>query len=123
MEKLKLNAIGAIDLISKDICDLSDAIWEVPETAFRETESTRLQCEVLEKLGFAPSEGVSVRISMLVDTPTGVVATKNDELVYFALLSEHRGIGLSAQLLGEAVSVVRKNRRNLFLCRVPEAQQ
>lgn len=72
-------------------------------------DAAQADAGLLEKLGFAPSEGVSVRISMLVDTPTGVVATKNDELVYFALLPEHRGIGLSAQLLGEAVSVVRKN--------------
>jgi len=52
MEKLKLNALDSIDLISGDICALSNAIWEVPETAFLETESTRLQLEALEKLGF-----------------------------------------------------------------------
>ncbi len=63
---------------------------------------------LLQTLGYAPQEGDRVRISVLVDTPTGAVVTKDDELVFFALLPEHRGIGLSAQLLGEAISVVRQ---------------
>ena len=37
------------------------------------------------------------------------VKHKGDELVFFGLLEEHRGMGLSAQLLGEAVSIARKN--------------
>ena len=52
MEEKKLSAYAAIDSVSKQICDLSDAIWDTPETAFLETEATRLQCELLEKLGF-----------------------------------------------------------------------
>ena len=52
MEENKRLACAAIDSVSDLICEMSDAVWEVPETAFLETESTRLQCELLEKLGF-----------------------------------------------------------------------
>ena len=52
MEENKRSVCSAIDSVSDLICDLSDAIWDNPETAFLETESTRLQCELLEKLGF-----------------------------------------------------------------------
>jgi len=48
MYENKLKALSAIDQISDDICDLSDAIWDVPETAFLEIESARLQCDLLK---------------------------------------------------------------------------
>lgn len=62
---------------------------------------------LLAALGVTPCTGQTVRISMLVDTPTGTVVTQGNTLVYFGLLEQHRGIGLSAQLLGEAVSLAR----------------
>ena len=52
MEENKSSVCSAIDSVSDLICGLSDAIWDTPETAFLETEATRLQCELLEKLGF-----------------------------------------------------------------------
>lgn len=52
MDERKLNALSAIEQVSDEICDLSDAIWDVPETAFLETTATQLQREALEKLGF-----------------------------------------------------------------------
>ena len=52
MEERKLNALTAIDQISEMICDLSDAIWDFPETAFQETKAANLQCELLKNLGF-----------------------------------------------------------------------
>lgn len=70
---------------------------------------TERDAELLKTLDFVPQEGQAVRISMLVDTPTGAVACEDDELVFLGLLPEHRGIGLSAQLLGEAMSIARKN--------------
>ena len=52
MNENKSLAFEAIDKVSNVITDLSDAIWDNPETAFLETKSTEIQCEALEKLGF-----------------------------------------------------------------------
>ncbi|MBE6985551.1 MAG: hypothetical protein E7434_08115 [Ruminococcaceae bacterium] len=62
---------------------------------------------LLQILGFAPEETHTVRISVLGGVKTGVVALEGNELKFLGLLEEHRGIGLSAQLLGEAVSIAR----------------
>lgn len=72
---------------------------------------------LLEALGCPMEAGV--RISMLTDKATGVVLTRPcegecHELRYLALLDEHRGIGLSAQLLGEAISIARKNGKDFL---------
>ncbi len=66
---------------------------------------------LLERLGCPFEKGV--RISMLTDKPTGAVFARalgeeTWELAHLALLPEHRGVGLSAQLLGEAVSMGRR---------------
>ena len=60
-----------------------------------------------------------VRVSMIVDRPTGAVSLEllPDEtarLHGLALLPEHRGKGLSAQLLGEAVSIARAAGKRLL---------
>ncbi len=55
-----------------------------------------------------------IRISMLAEEATGVVVVEKDTLRYFALLPEFRGRGLSPQLLGEAISVARKDGRSLL---------
>ncbi len=62
---------------------------------------------LLQTLGIVPKAGQTVRISVLTDTPTGAVVLEGDRLVFVGLLEAHRGIGLSAQLLGEAVSIAR----------------
>ena len=64
---------------------------------------------LLEALGVFPCEGQTVRISYLTDTPTGALVLDGNRLEFVGLLEAHRGIGLSAQLLGEAVSIARKN--------------
>jgi aminobenzoyl-glutamate utilization protein B len=53
MDAQKRAAIAAIDAAAQNICAVSDAIWETPELGFREHESARLQCELLQQLGFA----------------------------------------------------------------------
>lgn len=52
MNENKLLAFEAVENVSDVILNLSDAIWDNPETAFLETNSTELQCEALKKLGF-----------------------------------------------------------------------
>ncbi len=64
---------------------------------------------LLQALGISPSAEQTVRISVLTDTPTGAVVLHDDRLLFVGLLEPHRGIGLSAQLLGEAVSIARKS--------------
>ena len=59
MNERKLSALTAIDQVSGEVCALSDAIWDVPETAFLETTSTKLQCETLKKLGFEVEENLA----------------------------------------------------------------
>lgn len=52
MDLQKAAAISSVDTISEQICQLSDAIWEIPELGFHETQSANLQCEFLKALGF-----------------------------------------------------------------------
>ncbi len=79
---------------------------------------------LLRELGVA---GETERISMIVDHPTGAVALKllpDDKALLqgLALLPEHRGKGLSEQLLGEAISIARAAGKRLLTAeRMPEA--
>lgn len=71
-------------------------------------DATAEDAPLFSALGIAP-EG---RVSVLGETPVGaVVYHKTDEmrgeLCFLGLLPEHRGIGLAAQLLGEAISRLR----------------
>ena len=78
---------------------------------------------ILRELGM---EGETVRISMIVDHPTGAVALRllpgdTALLQGLALLPEHRGKGLSEQLLGEAISIARAaGKRLLTVERLPD---
>lgn len=73
---------------------------------------------LLEALSCPSREGL--RIAMLKDTAIGALAVRplegrGMELTRLVLLEEQRGKGLSAQLLGEAVSLARRAGRS-FLC-------
>lgn len=66
---------------------------------------------LLSALGFAPQPGQHVEIAMLGRAPAGALATElcgtTGRLAFFGLLEAQRGIGLSAQLLGEAICPLR----------------
>lgn len=69
-------------------------------------------------------QGEITRISMLVNEPTGALVLRaadgdTDEIVHLALLPVHRGKGLSAQLLGEAVSLARARKKTRLLLHLP----
>ena len=55
----KLQAQNAIDEIAKELCDLSDAIWDHPETNFEEYFAAREQTALLEKLGFRVEKNIN----------------------------------------------------------------
>lgn len=71
------------------------------------------------------SEESGLRISMLKDRPTGLLALREGdescmELRFFTILPEFRGRKLSEQLLGEAISLTRRAGKR-FLC-LPEGE-
>ncbi len=85
---------------------------------FRDAENQDVP--LLEALGCRPKEGQQIRISMLKDNATGIVATRDadkdaDAIDHLALLPEYRGRGLSPQLIGEAVSQARRNGKRALV--------
>ena len=52
-------ALQAIDEIAGELCELSDAIWDHPETNFEEYFATENQIALLEKLGFVVEKNVN----------------------------------------------------------------
>ena len=56
MDTQKAAALAAIDAVSAEICQVSDAIWEVPELGFHEHQSSALQIALLKQLGFEVTE-------------------------------------------------------------------
>lgn len=66
---------------------------------------------LLEALGCPQG---TTRISMLNEEATGAVVLHDGVLLHFALLPEFRSRGLSAQLLGEAVAVARKQGHDML---------
>ena len=52
MDQQKRSALESIDQVSAPILKMSDDIWDAAELAYHETESARLQLELLKELGF-----------------------------------------------------------------------
>lgn len=76
---------------------------------------------IFEALEFTPSPGQRLRISHLGEKPTGLLALRENRLEFFGLLPEFRGMGLSAQLLGEGVSLAREQGSGTLLAgKLPE---
>ena len=58
MSNIKQQAFEAIDRSAELVCQVSDAVWEHPETAFEEFESMKIHCDALEQAGFTVERGV-----------------------------------------------------------------
>ena len=58
MEMQKKQSLDALDEIAQQLYDLSDAIWDHPETNFEEYFAAREQCALLEKLGFTVEKNI-----------------------------------------------------------------
>ncbi len=85
-------------------------------------DAQTVDAPLLAALG-CPS-GELVRIAALADEPAGALVLgsiddKTDELVHLALLPSQRGKGLSAQLLGEAVSLARRRKKTALRLHLP----
>lgn len=51
--------LNVVDALREEICGVSDALWDNPETAFEEVASAELMASSLEKHGFTVTRGVT----------------------------------------------------------------
>ncbi len=58
MNETKTLALTAVDASADELNQLSDRIWESPETCYTETTATKLQIEFLREHGFAVEENL-----------------------------------------------------------------
>ena len=106
--KFTLEYLNDASHITEDISTLGKQMWWRGEKYkdfnmwYRDPEEG--DKELLEALGCPKGQ---TRISMLDNDSTGAVVVEDGELLYFALLPEFRGRGLSPQLLGEAIAMGR----------------
>ncbi len=55
----KQKALDALDALAPSFYELSDAIWDTPETAFTETRSAAALCQALQQNGFEVEQNVA----------------------------------------------------------------
>ena len=87
--------LGIVDKYSQLICGLADALYDNPETAYKEFEASRMFCETLEKEGFAIKRGVA-------GIPTAFTATFGSGKPHFGILAEYDGLDSMSQEGGVA---------------------
>ena len=96
MNENKSLAFESIEKVSDVITNLSDAVWDNPETAFLETKSAQLQCEALEKLGFEVQTN-------LADIPTAFSGRWGSGKPVIGVLGEFDALSGVSQKAGVAV--------------------
>ncbi len=83
--------LNTIDRRAEEICAVSDAIWDLAETAFGEFESSKLIADKLEAEGFTVERGV-------VGIPTAFTATYGSGSPKFGILAEYDALeGMSQE--------------------------
>lgn len=83
--------LNIIDQKAEEICAVSDAIWDLAETAFGEFASSKLIADKLEAEGFAVERGVA-------GIPTAFTATYGTGSPKFGILAEYDALeGLSQE--------------------------
>ena len=87
--------LNTVDSYSQLICNLADAMYDNPETRFREFEASRMLCEALEKEGFQVVRGVA-------GMPTAFTATYGSGKPHFGILAEYDGLDSMSQVGGIA---------------------
>ena len=91
MDNQKLTALHTIDTVSDVICNMSDAIWDVPELAYHETRSAQLQLDALKALGFE-----DIRTN-LADIPTAFSARWGSGKPVIGILGEFDALASLSQ--------------------------
>ncbi|SDB27354.1 aminobenzoyl-glutamate utilization protein B [Flavobacteriaceae bacterium MAR_2010_188] len=89
MNSTKKAVIASVEKHEQNLIGLSDKIWELAETAFEETESSKVLSDYAEKQGFTVERGVA-------EIPTAFVATYGSGSPVISILGEFDALpGLS----------------------------
>jgi len=98
--------LSAIDLSAEEICDISDKIWDFPETSFCEERASTLLKEALKKHGFNVTSGIA-------DMPTAFTATFGEGEPRLGILAEYDGLsGMSQEACVATKSPVENKDKN-----------
>ena len=92
----KQEAFAAIDRSAELVCQVSDQVWEHPETAFEEFDSMRIHCDALEQAGFTVERGVG-------NIATAFTASFGSGSPKIGLLAEYDALSGLSQEAGVAV--------------------
>lgn len=91
MNTNKLQALQCVESKAQLFCHASDEIWNHPETAFAETKSAQIQCQLLKELGFCVTEN-------LADIPTAFSGRYGEGKPVIGILGEFDALsGMSQQ--------------------------
>jgi len=92
---MKNDYISAIDEIKDELIEISDYLWDNPETAFSETKSAARLCKALRGEGFEVKEG-------LADIPTAFSGTFGKGRPVIAFLGEYDALSGLYQEAGKS---------------------
>ena len=81
LSKNKKQLIKSIEKHKQNLIEISDSIWELAETAFEETQSSKILSDYAEKNGFSVEKGVA-------GMPTAFVATYGSGSPVISVLGE-----------------------------------
>ena len=88
-------AWNEIDNTAAEILEASDIIWDCAETAFLETKSMKVLCDLLRKEGFEVEEGIA-------DVPTAFKGTFGSGKPVIGFLGEYDALSGLNQVAGIA---------------------
>ena len=98
--------LSVIDTKANEICEISDKIWDSPETSFEEVRASALLKEALERNGFKVTLGVS-------GMPTAFIATYGEGEPRLGILAEYDGLsGMSQKACVAEKSPVENKDKN-----------
>ena len=86
-------AWNEIDQTAAEIIEASDVIWDCAETAFLETKSMKVLCDILRKEGFEVEEGIA-------DVPTAFKGTFGSGKPVIGILGEYDALSGLNQVAG-----------------------
>ena len=88
--------LAEIDRQAEMLCGVSDALWDHPESAYKEYYASDLLTQKLEENGFTVVRGVS-------DIPTAFTATYGSGKPHFGILAEYDALEGMSQVGASAV--------------------